>query len=185
MKAIETFYNGILFRSRLESTWASFFDELGWKWQYEPYDLDGWIPDFIIIGDKRSTLVEVKPFSQKEEWYPVIEKCLSAQKNCEDEKELLLLGISPFLYECYYYGPVLGLMNERTWFDGDCEISLKSFEPCVFNKYDVYGFFNSIHSYEDRVTGLYEGDHFLNPPTESEMIQLWNKSKNINQWNKI
>jgi hypothetical protein len=35
-------------RSRAEARWAAFFDEWDWKWQYEPLDLDGYIPDFLI-----------------------------------------------------------------------------------------------------------------------------------------
>src|SRR5690554_4428220 len=45
---IETTYKGINFRSRLEAKWAAFFDLLGWKWEYEPVDLNGWIPDFQL-----------------------------------------------------------------------------------------------------------------------------------------
>jgi hypothetical protein len=45
---IPTIYKGVQFRSRLEAKWAAFFDLLGWRWHYEPLDLDGWIPDFLI-----------------------------------------------------------------------------------------------------------------------------------------
>lgn len=60
MNAIETVYRGIRFRSRLEAKWAVFFDAIGWKWQYEPVDFNGYIPDFIIPA--HNLLVEVKPF---------------------------------------------------------------------------------------------------------------------------
>ena len=45
--AIPTMYRGIRMRSRLEAKWAYFMDGLGWKWEYEPIDLNGWIPDFL------------------------------------------------------------------------------------------------------------------------------------------
>lgn len=53
MKAIETYYNGYRFRSRLEARWAVFFDELGIKYQYEPEGFklsDGtlYLPDFYL-----------------------------------------------------------------------------------------------------------------------------------------
>ena len=35
IKAIETFYKGYHFRSRLEARWAVFFDNLGIQWKYE------------------------------------------------------------------------------------------------------------------------------------------------------
>ncbi len=57
-KAIPTLYRGVQFRSRLEAKWAAFFDAMGWPWQYEPFDLAGWIPDFLI-GDR--LVAEVKP----------------------------------------------------------------------------------------------------------------------------
>ena len=52
MKAIQTKYNGCLFRSRLEARWAIFLDVLGIKWRYEieGFDLDGewYLPDFWL-----------------------------------------------------------------------------------------------------------------------------------------
>lgn len=62
IKAIPTTYAGVNFRSRLEARWAAFFDLCGWKWDYEPFDLEGWAPDFkLTIGDI-VFLAEVKPF---------------------------------------------------------------------------------------------------------------------------
>lgn len=64
-KGIKTFYKGLWFRSRLEATWAAFFDNLGWEWEYEPCDFDGWIPDFLLEG---KYFVEIKPFSTEKQW---------------------------------------------------------------------------------------------------------------------
>ena len=61
---IPTEYKGIRFRSRLEATWARIFDTLGWDWEYEPFDLAGWIPDFVFPGP-RDVLVEVKPVTTR------------------------------------------------------------------------------------------------------------------------
>lgn len=66
MHAIPTTYGGVNFRSRLEARWAAFFDLAGWPWDYEPVDLEGYIPDFIVRVTKsgvllRPSLVEVKP----------------------------------------------------------------------------------------------------------------------------
>lgn len=62
IKAIPTTYNYVQFRSRLEARWAAFFDLCGWRWDYEPFDLDGWAPDFLIRLDITTVLAEVKPF---------------------------------------------------------------------------------------------------------------------------
>ena len=58
--AIPTDYCGIRMRSRLEAQWAAFFDLMGWKWSYEPFDLRGYIPDFVIDAIE-PTLFEIKP----------------------------------------------------------------------------------------------------------------------------
>lgn len=73
MKAHQTKYSGVEFRSRLEARWAAFFDLAGWKWEYEPIDLHGWTPDFRVkfecghsecghINGWHTLLVEIKPF---------------------------------------------------------------------------------------------------------------------------
>jgi len=84
-----TVYKNTEFRSRLEARWAAFFDLLGWRWQYEPYDLNGWTPDFIVYGSKnRYILFEVKPFLDDgliEEYRIKIESSVSKmpdQVNC-------------------------------------------------------------------------------------------------------
>lgn len=56
LKAIETYYNGYRFRSRLEARWAVFFDAMSWRYRYEPegfvlpsglyYLPDFYLPDF-------------------------------------------------------------------------------------------------------------------------------------------
>lgn len=70
IKAHPTKYNGVRFRSRLEARWAAFFDLIGWKWEYEPIDINGWTPDFRVTwpcshsecSGSHSILVEVKPY---------------------------------------------------------------------------------------------------------------------------
>lgn len=70
-KSHPTRYKGVLFRSRLEARWAAFFDLIGWRWEYEPFDLDGWTPDFLVefpcghseCGPTHTLLVEVKPYT--------------------------------------------------------------------------------------------------------------------------
>lgn len=78
ISAKPTLFKGVQFRSRLEARWAAMFDLLGWEWIYEPYDLDGWSPDFFVrfarlrrtLSEVRqfSLLVEVKPFHDAKEF---------------------------------------------------------------------------------------------------------------------
>lgn len=65
--AIPTEFRGIMFRSRLEARWAAAFDALKWPWEYEPLDLEGYIPDFVL-SFARPLLVEIKPTVALEPW---------------------------------------------------------------------------------------------------------------------
>lgn len=67
MKAIETYYNGYRFRSRLEARWAVVFDTLGIRYEYEPEGFETsagpYLPDFRfdMSSDERYELwAEVK-----------------------------------------------------------------------------------------------------------------------------
>lgn len=63
IKAIDTEYNGMMFRSRLEARWAVFFDAAKIKYEYEPegFEHDGirYLPDFYLPDF--DTFAEVKP----------------------------------------------------------------------------------------------------------------------------
>lgn len=66
IKAVPTLYNGVNYRSKLEAQWAAFFDEMGWEHTYEPFEINGLIPDFIIYCTTKSypvsqMIVEIKP----------------------------------------------------------------------------------------------------------------------------
>lgn len=58
---IPTEYAGITFRSRHEAAWVRLFSKLGYRWAYEPCDLDGYLPDFDLLFGKRPLLIEIKP----------------------------------------------------------------------------------------------------------------------------
>lgn len=63
IKAIDTYYNGYYFRSRLEARWAIYFDLIGLKYEYELNGIcvDGvpYLPDFFIPD--HNTFIEIKP----------------------------------------------------------------------------------------------------------------------------
>lgn len=74
IRAIETVYKGVRFRSRLEARWAVFFDRIGWGWDFEPEGYtDGklrYLPDFWVTAPPSPLYWEVKrdvfTLSQKE-----------------------------------------------------------------------------------------------------------------------
>jgi hypothetical protein len=90
---IPTRYAAINFRSRLEAKWAAFFDACGWRWQYEPLDLDGWIPDFAIGW--KPTLVEVKPFFHAHQFDDALAKVIGSGHR----DPVVLLGAGPRLVD--------------------------------------------------------------------------------------
>jgi hypothetical protein len=63
IQAIETHYQGIRFRSRLEARWAVFLDFFGIKWIYEHEGYlignECYLPDFYII--QHDCFLEIKP----------------------------------------------------------------------------------------------------------------------------
>lgn len=64
MKAIETKWNGIQYRSRLEARWSIVFDELGIKHVYEPdaiaTEKGNYLPDFYF--PEYDFFAELKPY---------------------------------------------------------------------------------------------------------------------------
>lgn len=72
---------GIQFRSRIEAQWAYIFEKLEWNWEYEPIDLEGYIPDFIIKFDDEAFLIEIKGDTNiwnKETYKPHADKILKS-----------------------------------------------------------------------------------------------------------
>src|SRR5690349_10167892 len=57
---VPTTYRGVRMRSRLEARYAALFDSLSWPWTYEPLDLAGYIPDFLLHLERGDVLFEVK-----------------------------------------------------------------------------------------------------------------------------
>ena len=167
IKAIPTRYSGIMLRARLEARWAAFFDLMGWKWHYEPFDLDGWFPDFLIEGN-RQTLVEVKPFSEYD--LLTIGRICSAVKKARLDKEVLLLG--PGLCEkkaANDYGFVsLGLLgsDDPDYFAPAVLVAAERLCDWPSNKSYSPGlngdFYHEIDDWGCRVSGFYNGDEIWN-----------------------
>jgi len=89
---VPTTYKGIIFRSRLEARWAVFMDRIQWDWQYEPIDLSGYIPDFIVHFKRAKLLLEVKPALDYEELEPAGRKVALSGWN----RDYLVVGSRPF-----------------------------------------------------------------------------------------
>lgn len=180
--AIETTYKGLRFRSRLEARWAAFFDLLGWPWHYEPLDLNGYIPDFVLPLEGGNILAEVRPAFTIPELKPHRDKILrSGWKG-----EALLLGVGPGLLN-ETGEPGLGSLHEVNrppWSgDGDgWEVATLSHSQTE-EGLNHWGFYAPFGDYTCRVCNLggKEGRHGqLDLDTKIE--ELWFMAQNQTQW---
>ncbi len=155
--AIETRYNGINFRSRLEAKWAAMFDLLKWGWTYEPTDFNGWIPDFAIHKIDAS--------------------------GCHDE--VLIVGMLGPMRRDDLNCPIVGWLREGVGPEEVPEDFW--WEPAPMSRYegeDRIGFCHSVGSYRDRITGQYDGGSFGSfPVTQEEVTMLWREASNRTRWN--
>jgi hypothetical protein len=124
--AIQTWYKGYKFRSRLEARWATFFDSLKLDWEYEVqgYLLDGtpYLPDFkLVLPGDRVVLVEVKPMES--DWHEGrhIRLCRALARET-GWPVILLVGVPS--YRAYH------------WFTPD--LPDKEFMAAFFQDYEPY-----------------------------------------------
>jgi hypothetical protein len=75
IKPKPTYYNNILYRSRMEAKWAAFFDFIRWEYEYEPEPFQTWSPDFVI--HTIDAYIEVKPMNM---WQGAIDKMMPYSK---------------------------------------------------------------------------------------------------------
>jgi hypothetical protein len=107
IKAHPTTYAGVRFRSRLEARWAAFFDLAGWRWEYEPIDLDGWSPDFLVTipcghsdcQPVHRLYAEVKPYTDIEEFRDHVAASMMTALAVIYDPTPALLGASPVTSE--------------------------------------------------------------------------------------
>ncbi|WP_143136945.1 hypothetical protein [Burkholderia ubonensis] len=194
IRAIPTVYNGVRFRSRLEAKWAAFFDFVGWKWEYEPRDLAGWIPDFrleALGAPNGELLIEVKPVRYEmripDAIYFVPGKIISAAPS----HELLIVGESPCFNVGWGGAPnteggliALGWMVERAgveWVEEDDE-QADSFSTAFMGFWSKgYGIRGQYGRWHDRISGLYEGNAAAEHPC-SDIKKAWKDACNRVQW---
>lgn len=137
MKAIETFYDGYKFRSRLEARWAVFFKEIGWHYEYEPEGFvleDGtpYLPDFNLPSIY--TWVEVKPDAPTEE---DIRKCILFSKGLGINGNVILAnGLPrPVGYSCFNNGIEIGVATITSYIrqkDWSCPYFGEYWDPSDF-----------------------------------------------------
>lgn len=178
--AITTTYQGIEYRSRLEARWAALFINLGWRITYEPFDGDGYIPDFLIHGE-RPLLVEVKPAVTPSEYRGAVTKSENGLRR-HWKHDLLIVGADPVAPLPAAYGfddmPAAGLLGEADgegwqwdagrWFRcGNCHA------VAIFHEYMTYA---------GRPCGCYSGDHYLTHLPTNILQNTWADGCNDVKW---
>lgn len=203
LTAIPTRYGGVQFRSRLEARWAAFFDIAGWRWQYEPIDLAGWIPDFRLCG-KVPALCEVKPIdfaefsdSEEEAFDHVISAVPNVMSICERfhqlrkqrenssqllDHEIIVLGLgpapSPMVDDDGCSVPIFGYMlHERMSGLVDWSVICSGHKP---QRLDYIAVKN--RSWRYRIGGQSDGDHHLKFIKDCDVEDLWREAGNFVQW---
>jgi hypothetical protein len=185
---IETMYRGRKYRSRLEATWAAFFGTLGWDAAYEPIDLDGYIPDFVLRF-KRPLLVEVKPVFHVAEMVEFTEKI---ERSGWDGEALIVGAVhDPSAEESWNGNPAIGLLAERDRFDDTGDELIWMWDPGLWQfclKCRRPSLLHSVQSYRCRVCGDGDGTHYIGnidapwpeirtndgqPGTMSIALQVW------------
>lgn len=173
--AIPTKYRGLQFRSRLEAQWAAFFDLLEWPWEYEPLDLNGYIPDFVLLFEApgKKVLVEVKPALDAEQMKPHMGKIIGSGW----ADDFLIVGatgptairIGPWDSHQVH----IGLLYDFSWsMEGAARIGL-----C---RQGHWGFDHDEASWACRVCGTHKGITYGN--RLEPLQELWHRAKNLTQW---
>lgn len=187
--AIPTIYKGRRFRSRLEARWAAFFDLMKWPYEYEPFDLRGWIPDFVLTSGLQA-LVEVKPYlewAQAEEWRRS-EKFIHTVENTDYwGHPLFLLPASVRVSGIWsdlgkpvpWFGWVLLMNAKGTEYENEFE-SLNGTRAVLKGPVGACA-----HCYEDDLVHGGITLHNNNPrwvSYEKEVAPLWQEAGNMVQW---
>lgn len=176
INAKTTHYNGLNFRSILEAKWAAFFDLIDLEWKYEPYEINGKIPDFILYTKKETVyktnqiIVEIKPSIFIDDKF---KKDLLI-KYYNVKAHILILNENPF-YETKYSNTIsIGYLSQ---YHGD--------EHCEFYEGELKGIFDIGSSYMifDGIFGECHIDnrkYFTDPNSEEHLILLniWKDAQN-------
>jgi hypothetical protein len=177
---IPTLYRNRWYRSRLEARWSAMFDLLEWQHEYEPYDLPGWCPDFLLTAGRHENLVEIKPFTTLEQFRVVYANIDTALvRGGRQGTSVLLLG-------CTIVAPMVGTGAMLGWSSVDwlepppppTEYSQATVD-CYEGRWGLYRDFGLDE--RDRIIGPYYGRRTRDADREA-VLALWNEAGNRVQW---
>ena len=172
----ETIYNGIKFRSILEARWACFFDLCNWKYKYEPFEINGKLPDFILYCNNNSTykmkqvIVEIKPsiFINKE----YLDDIITSYRNTN--LHILVLNENPF-YISHNDIVSIGLLAQS-------EMKYTDFYHAEMK--DNYDFGSNDYIFDGVMGYSKNRKHFIdkNDNEHYQLKRMWNIATNITKF---
>lgn len=175
-QSIPTEYNGVHFRSRLEATWAKFFDLCGWCYEFEPIDLAGYIPDFMLRGANDVVLVDVKPIMEPSQY---MSRAIEL-RDVTSGYTLLVLGAG-LLESTIVDGKAIGYLGQPDGPNGEAVFDCATLMTCV--ECGAKSFVHDSMSWQSRMCGHYDGDALIGAFDEAQ--DLWNEAKNGTQWKAV
>lgn len=176
MSAIATMFGGIQYRSRLEARWAAFMNNINWQHTYEPIDGDGYIPDFIVHGEK-PFFVEVKPAVTEGEFVAEQDKVERGVRSLG--RDVVIVGLTPFNGSqigpgFYVDDHVAGyLCQEGVWDKANWRTCLQCHEVAL------------VHSSGDFATypcNHYDGKAYAGNPAMEYLQGAWSDACNEVRW---
>ena len=173
---IPTTYNFQRFRSRIEARWAAFFDKMNWPWEYEPIDLAGYIPDFILKFPK-PILVEVKSELDVDKLGAYAEKIVASGW----EREYLVVGATLFdapagyLRDFDFAQVSLGTIGIKGEDSGPAALH-------ICRRTNKYTITNPWHDHLCRRCGNHQDFEDLMSVTRASADALWRTASNLAQW---
>jgi hypothetical protein len=179
--SIPTNYKGVEYRSRLEARWAAFFDLIGWQHTYEPFDGRGYIPDFLVHGN-RPLLIEIKPANTMPQYQAPIAKIENGLR--DRTEDILILGVDPITKLAPTAGdgdrPVPGLLGEQC--GGHIEWATAHWFRCL--KCQTINVFHPLMSFTGRPCGCapFGGDDHLGHANRNFIASSWAEATNIVKW---
>lgn len=173
-------YKGCRFRSTLESHWAAFFDALGFDWLYEPVELGGWAPDFLIRTTSTPLYVEVKPTE-------TVNEDAADKMRRVHAAPCLMLGLGPFRYG--WAEAAIGWWISRQDHVETIRAGRRTHpHPAALMRFhradphvpQPWGIGCLINGYRDRISGEI-GNPFTDAVLHSEVHRVWNEAGNAVQ----
>jgi hypothetical protein len=176
---IPTTYRHTNFRSRLEARWAAFMDLIEWSWVYEPLDVAGYIPDFLVQG-QHPFFVEVGPCISVQDYRDKSAKADAAA--LELATDLLVVGVDP-LSPCDDDRLSAGLLGEFGEWLSDDPATLRTGFSWGAGLWGMgttgTGIYHSLQWFGHRP----HGDGQETPLTNSSLIMAcWAEAGNAVQW---